>query len=240
MSLCMLAASICMFLYSMDDCVCEEGGLGGRSEITEPLYWDMSLCFPLLCRLGTATCPNCKQDEGIKELEFGCDCKEEISALAACLQHLGCAHPDINNRDIMENQTLVDWLVVSGEIHFELGWGSKDEMKGGGEAQGEGKRMGGRGERQEENRKYEGGGHNKASGHWTTNLFKLFNITYVRKYWSTACCIDITVSMDSVCAVLTRCIFLRFHIKEVRLVVSSPLHRISSAVRDSLKHKQMK
>lgn len=34
MSLCM-AASICMFLYCMDDCVCEEGGLGGRSEITK-------------------------------------------------------------------------------------------------------------------------------------------------------------------------------------------------------------
>lgn len=81
----------------------------------------MSLCFPLLPRIGTATCPNCKQDEGIKEFEFGYDCKEEISALAAYLQHLGCTHPNTNNRDIMENQTLVDWLVVSGEIHFEPG-----------------------------------------------------------------------------------------------------------------------
>lgn len=78
----------CLHLYVyLYVCVwaCEKGGLGGRSEKTELLHWDMSLCLPLSPRTGTATCPNCKGDERIKELKFGCDCNEEKSALAASI-----------------------------------------------------------------------------------------------------------------------------------------------------------
>lgn len=97
MSMCM-AASICMFVYCMCVWACEKGGLGGRSEMTELLCWDTSLCLPLSPRTGTATCPNCKEEERIKELEIGCDCDEEKSAVAAYLQHFGCIHPDIVNK----------------------------------------------------------------------------------------------------------------------------------------------
>lgn len=42
-------------------------------------------------------------------------------------------HPGLVNycskQEIMKNQTLVDWLSVSGGIHFEPGWDSKNEMK---------------------------------------------------------------------------------------------------------------
>lgn len=55
----------------------EKGGLGGRSEATEPISRDTSLLLPLLPRTSITTCPNCKEDERIKELRFGCDCKEK-------------------------------------------------------------------------------------------------------------------------------------------------------------------
>lgn len=54
-----------------------KGGLGGRSEMTELLNCVMSLYCPLSPITDTATCPNCKEDERIKELEFGCDCNEK-------------------------------------------------------------------------------------------------------------------------------------------------------------------
>lgn len=52
-------------------------GLGGRSEPGELVKRDVSLHCPLLPARGTATCPNCKEDERIKKLEFGCDCYEK-------------------------------------------------------------------------------------------------------------------------------------------------------------------
>lgn len=75
--------------------VCEHvrrGGLGGRSEKTELLWGVMNLCLPLLPRTGTATCPNCKENERIKESEFGCDCNEEEENqlwLLLYLEHFG-------------------------------------------------------------------------------------------------------------------------------------------------------
>lgn len=79
----------------------------------------MSFYLPLSSRTGTATCPNCKEDERIKELEFGCDCNEEISALTASIFGAFWITLHANTQEIMKNQTLVDWLVVSGGIHFE-------------------------------------------------------------------------------------------------------------------------
>lgn len=44
------------------------------------------------------------------------------TALAAYLEHFRsrCIHRDSVKQEIVGNQTLVDWLVVSGGIHFEL------------------------------------------------------------------------------------------------------------------------
>lgn len=151
------------FMYAhMCACMWERGGW--VAEVRRLSYWDISLCLPLLSRIGTATCPNCKEDERIKELEFGCHCNEEKNQLwlflyLVHLDHIAI-HPDIVNQhthlsiqDIMKNQTLLDWFVVSGVIHFELDWDSKDEMKieeRGGEGWKTWERMGGRRERQEE------------------------------------------------------------------------------------------
>lgn len=120
-------------------CICagEKEGVGGYSW-AELLHWDVSFYLPLSSRTGTATCPNCKEDERIKELEFGCDCNEEISALTASIFGAFWITPHANTQEIMKNQTLVDWLVVSGGIHFEPDWESKNEMK----IEESGKRMG--------------------------------------------------------------------------------------------------
>lgn len=90
----------------------------------------MGLYCPLSPITGTATCPNCKEDERIKEMEFGCDCnekegeyfKKKTTVLAAYLEHFRSRriHRDSVKHEIVGNQTLVDWLVVSGGIHFEL------------------------------------------------------------------------------------------------------------------------
>lgn len=40
-----------------------------------------SLSCPLSPARGTARCPNCKDDERIKKLEFGCDCFEKQSRM---------------------------------------------------------------------------------------------------------------------------------------------------------------
>lgn len=106
----------------------EKEGVGGYCW-AELLHWDVSFYLPLSSRTGTATCPNCKEDERIKEFEFGCDCNEEISALTASIFGAFWITPHANTQEIMKNQTLVDWLVVSGGIHFEPDWESKNEMK---------------------------------------------------------------------------------------------------------------
>lgn len=42
-------------------------------------------------------------------------------------------HPGLDNycskQETMENQTLVDWFIVSGGIHLEPGWDSKIKME---------------------------------------------------------------------------------------------------------------
>ena len=59
---------------------------------------------------------------------------------------------------MMRNQTLVDWFVVSGGIHFEAGWASKDGKKIEEKDRGRWEeRVTGR----KRFRKYEGGGQNK-------------------------------------------------------------------------------
>ena len=82
---------------------------------------------------------------------------------------------------MMKNQTLVDWFVVSGGIHFEAGWASKDEMKIEEKDRGRWEeRVTGR----KRFRNYESGGQNKKplGTETKTNLLKLFNIRWVRKY----------------------------------------------------------
>lgn len=45
--------------------------------MSEPLE---RLLRVLLAVSGTATCPNCKENERIKEVKFGCDSKEKIKS----------------------------------------------------------------------------------------------------------------------------------------------------------------
>lgn len=68
---------MCEYAWTRD-----KGGLGCGSEVTIE-----RLLRSLLAVNSTATCPNCKENERIKGVEFGCDCKEKIkSALAvSCL-----------------------------------------------------------------------------------------------------------------------------------------------------------
>lgn len=60
------------------------------------------------------------------------------------------------------------------------------------------------------------------------------------KYESTGNYVNITLYIYSICIlniyVPTGCVFLCFHIKEVRLVVPSSVYRICSVAVDSLKH----
>lgn len=124
----LLAMLVYTYCYIYAFVQVRKGGLGGYCW-AELLHWDMSLYLPLSSKTGTATCPNCKEDERIKELEFGCDCNEKISALTASIFGAFWITPHANTQEIMKNQTLVDWLVVSGGIHFEPDWESKNEMK---------------------------------------------------------------------------------------------------------------
>lgn len=93
-----------------------------------------SLYCPLSPVGGTAICPNCKEDESIKKLEFGCDCYEKTEqngdgglerqkgggAPSVYLEHFGSnAHTDSVKQEIEGNQTLVDWLVESGGFDFD-------------------------------------------------------------------------------------------------------------------------
>lgn len=80
-----LLASVCSLIHMY---MCEHVRKGGWVAEGRRLSYcteTCSLCLPLSPRTGTATCPNCKEDEKIKELEFGCDCNEEKSALTASI-----------------------------------------------------------------------------------------------------------------------------------------------------------
>lgn len=111
---------------------CEKVGVGWQ---TEQPHGDMSLCSPLSPTTGTATCPNCEEDEGIKELKFGCECINDRSAFKCfyiwnILGDTACIQSQLaSKQEVMRNQTLVDWLIFSAGIHFEPNWDSKDEKK---------------------------------------------------------------------------------------------------------------
>lgn len=86
----------------------------------------------------------------------------------------------------MKNQTLVDWLVVSGGIHFEPDWDTEDEMKiqeQRWKGYKEGKRMGGRRRWQEERETGNMRVEDKQSHRGLAKWFSLLYKTPIKAFW---------------------------------------------------------
>lgn len=153
MSMCM-AASICMFVYCI--CVCEHVRKGGWvAEVRWLSYYAETRVSASPSRpeqaLQHALIARKKRESKNWKLAVIAMRKNLPWLLICSISDAYIQISLISKQEIMGNQTLVDWLVVSGGIPFEPEWDSKDGMKIEEKHRGsEGGRVGGESDRRKE------------------------------------------------------------------------------------------